>query len=96
MNERIYYTREAEMQAERERLIMALIVAAFGIGIGAVLALLMAPRRGEDTRRQIGETLDQATSQGRGVAGEVVKTVVEGAGRLGQEVSERLQNVVNQ
>jgi gas vesicle protein len=77
MNERIYYSRDAELRARRDRTVLAIIVAAFGLGIGAVITLLLAPRPGEETRRTLGETLDQA-------ANHVVKAV--------EEVGERIRS----
>jgi gas vesicle protein len=91
MNDRIYYSREAEMRALRNRTLLVVFIAAFGAGLGALAALLMAPRSGDKTRQQVAETLSQATEQGREVAGQVLKTVREGAGRLQEEVAERLQ-----
>jgi gas vesicle protein len=95
MNERIYYSQEAAQRAQRDRLTMAMVVTGFGLGIGAILALLLAPRPGDETRQQIGDSIDQATHHGRDVANQVFKTVREGAGKLQEEVNERLQPVVN-
>ncbi len=84
MNERIYYSNEAAARAQRERVIMALVVTGFGIAIGAVIALLLAPRAGDETRRHLGETLEQAAAQGRGVAEQLVQTVKESTEKLGK------------
>ncbi len=91
MNERIYYSRDAEIRAQRDRIILAIVIAGLGVGIGSIVALLLAPRSGEKTRHQVADTLNQAAGQGREVAGQVMKSVREGAGRLQEEVSERLQ-----
>jgi gas vesicle protein len=87
MNERIYYSQEAERRAARDRFTMAVIVTGFGIGVGAIIALLLAPRPGDHTRRQIGETISQAATQGAEVAGQVARTVIEGAGKVSEGVS---------
>lgn len=84
MNERIYYSNEAAERAQRERLIMALVVTGFGIAIGAVLALLLAPRAGGETRRQLSETLEQAATQGREAAEQLVQTVKETTEKIGK------------
>ncbi|MBZ0297264.1 MAG: YtxH domain-containing protein [Anaerolineae bacterium] len=55
---RIYYSREAEMQANREKTIAVILFLAFGLGVGAVLALLFAPRSGEQVRHEIGHALE--------------------------------------
>jgi hypothetical protein len=96
MNERIYYSREAELRAQRDRFIMAVIVTGFGIGVGAILALLLAPRSGDETRQQIGGSIDDAAGHGREVASQVLKTVRQGATKVQEQVGERLQQVVNQ
>lgn len=82
MNERIYYSREAAARAQRERLMIALVVTGMGVAMGAVLALLLAPRTGDETRRQLGETLEQAAAQGREVAEQLVTTVKGSAEKL--------------
>lgn len=91
MSERIYYSHEAAQRAYRERVVMALIVAGFGIGIGAVLALLLAPRTGEETRRQLGESIEQANKHGRAAAETAFQNVREGASKLHDEVENRLK-----
>jgi len=91
MSERIYYSHEAAQRAYRERLIMALIVASFCIGIGAVLALLLAPRTGNETRRQLSESIDQAGQHGRAVAESVIQNVRESASKLQEDVQSRLK-----
>lgn len=95
MSERIYYSNEAAQRAYRERLIMALVVAGFGIGIGAILALLLAPRSGDEMRRQLGETIEQATQHGRAVAETALQNVREGTNKLQDEVQDRLKKASN-
>ncbi len=91
MSERIYYSNEAAQRAYRERVIMALIVAGFGIGIGAVLALLLAPRAGNETRRQLSESIDQAAQHSRAAAESVLQNVRENASKLQEDVQSRLK-----
>ena len=74
MSERKYYSREAEEQAQRERFVLALIVAALGLGMGAVLALLFAPQSGDKTRQIISEEVERVTAQGRETARVVVNS----------------------
>ena len=45
MNERIYYSHEAEEQAKRQQLLVVILFAAFGLAIGTALALLFAPAK---------------------------------------------------
>jgi hypothetical protein len=59
MSDRVYYSREAEQRAQRDNLLLALLVLAFGLGIGVVIALLMAPRSGDEMRRAISEEVNR-------------------------------------
>lgn len=59
MSDRVYYSREAEQRAQRDNLLLALMVMAFGLGIGAVLALLLAPRSGDEMRRAIADEVNR-------------------------------------
>ena len=65
MNDRIYYSREAEMQAVRDRNVAMLAVLVIGVTIGTALALLFAPRSGEKTRNQLSDALEQGFNEGR-------------------------------
>jgi gas vesicle protein len=58
MNDRIYYSKEAEERAQRERATAVLIFMALGLGVGAVLALLFAPKSGDKTRAELAHTLN--------------------------------------
>jgi gas vesicle protein len=60
MNNRIYYSEEAEQQARRQQTLAVIIFTAFGIGIGTALALLFAPSKGEVTRQSIAHTGNDA------------------------------------
>jgi gas vesicle protein len=64
MSDRIYYSREAEERANRERGMMVLVFLLVGLGIGAALALLFAPKSGEDIREELGKSLEQAADRG--------------------------------
>jgi len=65
MNDRIYYSREAELRANRDKALLTLLFLAMGLGIGAALALLFAPRSGEQTRVELAKTVDTSLDEGR-------------------------------
>lgn len=96
MSDRRYYSREAEMREARERLIMSVVLTGFGIGIGAIVALLLAPRSGEETRRQLGEALDQAKNKVEDAASEVGRNIREGVEKLGDKVGDEVNDRVQQ
>lgn len=91
MNERIYYSQDAERRAQRDRLSLALMVTTLGIGIGAVLALLFAPQRGELTRQQLSEQLERAAAQGQDSANGAVKNLRNEVDELRKMVTERIE-----
>jgi gas vesicle protein len=86
MNERTYYSREAEQRAQQQRTAVALVVMAFGLMLGAVITLLFAPRSGEEMRRVVTGQVGEATSS----AFESLRKEFE---HLRSDVEERLQRV---
>lgn len=65
MNDRIYYSREAEIRAGQQRMMLAVSVLLLGASIGAVIALLFAPRSGENIREALAEQISQTVESGR-------------------------------
>lgn len=63
MTDRIYYSREAEERALRERTAVVVLMMLLGLSAGAVLALLFAPQSGERTRKVLGESLESVREQ---------------------------------
>ena len=66
MRDRIYYSREAERQARQQTLVLGLVVLIMGLGIGLILALLFAPRSGDETRKELTESAEKALEGGSG------------------------------
>jgi gas vesicle protein len=60
MSQRIYYSDEARQQVQRETAMILAIVLALGISIGTAIAMLFAPKRGEEVREDIVEVTDGA------------------------------------
>jgi gas vesicle protein len=58
MNERTYYSHEAEMRAMRERAMAVGMFMLLGLGIGAALALMFAPKSGEKLRKELAEGVE--------------------------------------
>ncbi len=92
MNERIYYSREAEMRAQRQFLVTTAVLAMISVGIGAVLALLFAPRPGEEVRRELEARAAEALARGRETAGKVAAEAQNNLQRVRDELVERLTN----
>lgn len=64
MSSRIYYSKEAERIAKREQTLSIAVFLALGLGIGAVLALMFAPRKGQETREAIADALEDGYRRG--------------------------------
>lgn len=79
MNERMYYSREAEQAAMRQRTMLAVFVLALGVGVGAALSMLFAPQSGDKTRQALSGQAEQTLE---GIAKEVA--------RLRREVEDRV------
>lgn len=75
MSTRMYYSQEAEQQAQRERLTLALLASLLGLSLGAVLAFLFAPQSGDKTRQQLGEQVEHAVAPIKENAGDWRNTV---------------------
>lgn len=90
-NDRVYYSHEAEMHAMRDRTVLALVFLTFGLGIGAVLALLFAPTSGKKVRDDLTKTVEQGLKDGRETVEPMVKRVEKEFGELQKNVEEHLQ-----
>jgi gas vesicle protein len=90
MNDRVYYSREAEMRVQRERAVAVLVFMGLGLGIGAVLALLFAPKSGEKTRTELANTLGDSLEGGREATNKALKNLEKDFGDLRKKVEERL------
>ncbi len=90
MNNRIYYSRDAEIQANRERAGAILLFMVLGLGIGAVLALLFAPKSGDKTRAELASTLEDSLDTGRDATTKAVSRLEKDFSDLRKRVEERL------
>lgn len=77
MSSRTYYSEEAERAAKPQQAIQIAIVLLFGLGVGAVVALLYAPKEGKKTRKILGKELGSNLESGRDLADDVVKDAVK-------------------
>ncbi len=93
MNERTYYSREAEQRAQQERTILAALVLAFGLGIGAAMMLLFAPRAGEKTRQVLADQVGQVYEKGGEVTNGAFKDLRKEFEHLRSDVEDRLKHL---
>jgi len=90
MSDRIYYSREAEIRAQRERTMMAIVLLGFGLGVGAIMALLFAPRSGEETRKEITDRVEPGLERARDVTNTTVENLQRDLTRLRDDMETRL------
>lgn len=65
MTERIYYSQEAAERARRTQAVIAAMAFAAGAGVGAVIALLLAPSSGESIRQELSSTIEDGYDSSR-------------------------------
>jgi gas vesicle protein len=90
MNERIYYSHEAEMQANRERAVAITIFMLLGLGIGAALALLFAPKSGEKIRKELAAGVEDRLESGREATNKALHQLEKDFNDLRKRVEERM------
>lgn len=79
-SDRIYYSKEAEELAGRQRFILVITAIALGVGFGSVIALLLAPQSGTKTRQQLSSQME-----------ETAKDMMNSANRLREDVVEAVR-----
>jgi len=89
MNDRIYYSRDAESQAMRERNTAILAFLVIGMAIGTALALLFAPRSGEKTRAELSGVLDHGFDEGRKASGDAIERLEKDFADLRKRIESR-------
>jgi gas vesicle protein len=90
MSDRVYYSREAEMRAQRERTMMAIVLLGFGLGVGAIMALLFAPRSGEEVRKEITDRIEPGLERARDVTNHTVENLQRDLTRLRDDMESRM------
>ena len=93
MTERTYYSREAEMRANQERVIGTIPLLALALGIGVVLALLFAPNDGEKTRRELGDAVEETLDSGREATNTALKRLEHDFADLRKKVEDRIHEM---
>ena len=90
-SDRIYYSNDGKMRAVREMALVTLLCLMFGLGIGAVLALLFAPSSGRKVRDDLANTIEEGVNDGRDAIEPLVKRLEKEFDELRQSVEDRLK-----
>lgn len=89
MNSRMYYSKEAEQRAMRERVLVIAIVSLVGIAVGSVIMLLLAPQSGDETRQNIGKAVGDAVERSSEATQAAVKQLNDEIKELRQRIDSR-------
>jgi gas vesicle protein len=92
-NDRIYYSHDAETQARRTVAALTLLALTLGMGIGALLGLLLAPSSGKKARHDLAQSVGEDWENGRDAVDPLVKRIEEKFGELLKNVDERLSHL---
>jgi gas vesicle protein len=65
MSQRTYYSEEAKHRAEIQMSLLIAFCLALGAGIGTALAILFAPKAGDETREDLMHTFEEQAERGR-------------------------------
>lgn len=91
MSDRIYYSREAEISAKRERIVAMILFLLMGLGIGALLALLFAPESGQKTRKELGSSIEDRIDASRDATRKTIQRLEKDFNDLRDRVEDRLK-----
>jgi gas vesicle protein len=92
MNNRMYYSQEAAVEAQRQRAVLVVVMLGLGVAVGAASALLFAPEAGEKVRKALEEAIEQAAESGREQAAKAVENLQDEVDRLRSDVENRINN----
>ncbi|NDJ85050.1 MAG: YtxH domain-containing protein [Chloroflexi bacterium] len=91
MNQRVYYSQEAEQQARREQALLMMLFLGIGASVGAILALLFAPSSGSDTRQDIASLVEDSMNQGRDATNSAFQQIEAQISDLYKKIEDRLK-----
>ncbi len=91
-SDRIYYSHDAEMHAMRNRAVLTLAFVTFGLGIGAVLAVLFSPISGKKARHEFAESVGDGLNTGRESIEPLIKRLEEQFNDLRKSVDDRMKH----
>ncbi len=90
MNDRTYYSREAEMRANRDRLLSTVPLLVFAMAIGIIVALFLAPESGEKAREELAERVNDRLEGGREATSHAIKRLEKEVADLRRKLEERV------
>lgn len=89
-NDRIYYSHDSEVQAQRFQAMLTFLFLVFGLGIGAAMALLFAPKSGKKIREELAKNVKDGLQNGRENIEPVVKRIEKEFAELQKNVEDKM------
>lgn len=89
--DRIYYSKDAEAHAMRRMTIRTALFLTVGLGIGALMALLMAPSSGKKIRKDLVQSVEESVHTGRESVEPLIKRLEEQINELRKSVEDRVK-----
>ena len=93
MNDRIYYSKDSADYARKQRMVMVSLAALVGVGIGTLIAMLLAPQSGEETRKSMEGGMNHFADQGREVANQVAKDAQKTVSKVRENLNENIEKI---
>ncbi len=90
---RTYYSQEAETAAMRRMTIVTLVWLVLGLGVGAAMALLYAPKSGKKTRHDLSKALENGFDSGQDTLAPVVKRLEKEMSELRETMEDRISKL---
>lgn len=92
--DRVYYTHDAETQAKRKMAAFTMLALTLGLGIGGLVALLLAPSSGKKARHELAKGMGKDLKNGRDAVDPLVKQLEGKVGGLLKKAEERVTHLV--
>jgi gas vesicle protein len=89
-NDRVYYSHDAETQAKREMVAISMLALTLGLGIGALVALLLAPTSGKKARHDLAQSMEET---GHDAVDPMLRNLEEKFGELFKNIEERVTHL---
>jgi gas vesicle protein len=93
MSNRTYYSREAEARAAREEGISLASFLMVGLALGALIALLFAPKEGKKLREEIAGNVQEGINSGRDASMTALQRLEKEFAELRKQVDDRLNDL---
>jgi gas vesicle protein len=90
MSQRTYYSEEARQRAQIRNTVVVAICLALGATIGTAIAMLFAPKSGDETREDIANVFEEQAERGRKASEHAIGQLEKQMNDLRKRVEEKI------